>query len=96
MEMTIGLAVYGLSVLLLLWFATRSVPVGVAALLENDLMAGIACALLTAGLILGLLLVYFGTEAILGTPRLAAAASVGAVVATVALGRLARRSGIAG
>ena len=42
------------------------------------------------------LLVYFGTEAILGTPRLAAAASVGAVVATVALGRLARRNGIAG
>ncbi|MCB1427195.1 MAG: hypothetical protein R3D65_15750 [Zhengella sp.] len=88
MEMTSGLAMYGLSVLLLFWFGTSRLPAWMARLLNAELGAGIACALLTVSLVLGLLLVYFGTQALLGTAFSAGAAVSAVVIATFVLAQV--------
>lgn len=85
MEMTSGLAVYGLSAALLLWFGTSRLPAWMTRLLDNEIGAGIACALLTASLVLGLLLVYFGAQAAFGTSVLGASADLAVILATFAM-----------
>lgn len=93
MEMTSGLAVYGLSAALLLWFGTSRRPAWMTRLLENEMGAGIACALLTVSLVLGLLLVYFGAQAAFGMSVMGASADLAVIFATVAIAWMFRRTG---
>ncbi|MFP1633022.1 hypothetical protein ACLB6G_14920 [Zhengella sp. ZM62] len=93
MEMTSGLAVYGLSAALLLWFGTSRLPAWMNRLLNNEIGAGIACALLTVSLVLGLLLVYFGAQAAFGMSVLGASADLAVIIATFVIAWMFRRKG---